>query len=106
MINLKTVIEIDMETETIYDIFDKLQGGIDVIEDEPVAIVTEDETYVIMTADDFRYIQNVANNPLKGILSDGILNELEILNINELETLISLLSSQLNLKMAKQYWMR
>ena len=98
MLELKTILEMDVETA--YEIFGDINGFVD----EPVSIKTEEESYVIMTADDFVYLQN--RKPASFALSCDMLTELETLSIDELETIISLVSSQLNLKIAKQYFKR
>ena len=100
--NVKTVIELDMET--VYDIFNTLQDSASIL--DKVGIVTVEQAYVIMTADEFHHLKNKANHPSTFALSYDMINELEALNISELETILSIVSSQLNIKMAKQYLSR
>lgn len=102
MLELKTIIKMDMETAE--EMFAGLESCIDMVEDEqPVGIFTEDETYVVMTAEDFTYLKNSHTPTSVFSLSCDMIDELETLSIGELEIILSLVSSQLNIKMARQY---
>lgn len=101
MLELKAVIKMDMETAC--ELFVGLDDCMMLVEDEPVAITTEEETYVIMTSDDFHYLQ-ASHTPTSVFnLSCDMIDGLETLSVSELETILSLVSSQLNIKLAKQY---
>ena len=104
MLNLKTVIELDVET--VYDIFNAFQDGFEVVEAEPVAIITEEETYVIMTADDFHHLQNESKEREEHHTFMDMLELLEILDVEELEHMIDLAKSHINIRMAKRYFTR
>lgn len=53
--NIKNVLHID--EESIAELLGNLEQCLACMEDEPAAVMTEDESFVIMTAEDFHYLQ-------------------------------------------------
>lgn len=101
MLELKAILNTDMEA--ICELFAGLYDDAMLMEDEPVEISTEEETYVIMTADDFQLLKESHTTTMRFNLSCDMMDELESLSVMELETILTLVSSQLNIKLAKQY---
>ncbi|WP_313523827.1 hypothetical protein [Anaerotignum sp.] len=102
--NIKNVFHID--EESIAELFSNLEQCLACMEDEPAAVMTEDETFVIMTAEDFHYLQiQMANKQSQAHIAT-FLEMLEGLSIEELEHILTLANSQLTIKMARKYFVR
>ena len=102
--DIKNVLHID--EESIAELFGNLEQCFACMEDEPAAVMTEDETFVIMKAEDFYYLQmQIANRQSQAHIAT-FLEMLEGLSIEELEHILTLANSQLNIRMAKEYFGR
>lgn len=98
----KTTINEDMLAE----IFEGLEDCLENATDEPVAVMTENETFVIMTLEDFNFLQNKKQDELSEPYIKSFLETLEGLSAEELGHILTLANSQLNIKMAKEFFCR
>lgn len=98
--NMKNTPTID--NEAVAEFFENLEECLEKMVDSPYEQI-EGETFVIMTARDFHYLQSRQTQlPFMNLF----LEQLEDFSIQQLEHIRTFATSQLNIKMARDYFER
>lgn len=93
--------KITVDEDMLAEIFEGLEDCLENAANEPVAVMSENETFVVMTLEAFECLHNQAEQ--KPFIS-VFLQQLEDLSVEQLEHILALTNSQLTIKTAKEYF--